>query len=243
MITRRDFIKTMSLLSGAVLAPVRWLGKWAGVQPAQGEVPEVGELYAGFVLLPEGAPMPAYVRCAPAPMLCQVNDVRDPDALALRGETLWFDNFSEWISKVSFTTYILNPIPVDIEFVQGHLIRFAQSGEEFAASIDYGPANGHEPLLSISARPIFPRPYPIWPVVSPIQTEGLTDGVQDEMVMAYAEKVDFTPTPGLMLPTEQGHLLYWIKQDILYTLVVEYDQSREAAMEIVQSLVETTPNR
>ena len=61
MFTRRDFIKTMSLLSGAVLAPVRWLGRWTGVQPAQAEEPpEMGELYAGFVLLPEGAPMKVF---------------------------------------------------------------------------------------------------------------------------------------------------------------------------------------
>jgi len=45
MFTRRDFIKTMSLLSGAVLAPVRWLGRWAGVQPVLAEEPPVeGEL-------------------------------------------------------------------------------------------------------------------------------------------------------------------------------------------------------
>lgn len=177
--------------------------------------------------------MPAYVKCAPAPILCQV-DTNNPDALALRGETLGFDNFSEWSSKVSLPTYILNPLPVDLEFVQGHLIRFAQSGEEFAASVDYGLAKSHEPLVSISARPIFPRPCPIWPVVAP----GQTDGAQDEIV--YAEKVDFTPTPGLLLPTEQGHLLYWIKQDILYALVVEYEQSRTAIVEIVKSLVETS---
>lgn len=239
MFTRRDFIKTMSLLGGAMLAPVRWLGKWAGVEPAQEEEPpEGGELYAGFVLLPEGAPMPAYVRCAPAPVLCQVDDMHDPETLDSRGETLRFDDLTQLLNNVSFRTYVPSSLPVDIEFVQGHLLRFAQSGEQFAASIAYGPANGHEPLLSLSARPIFPRPYPIWPVPSTIYDE------EGEPVSVISpEKVDFTPASGLLLPTEQGHLLQWIKQDILYTLVVEHDQSREAIVEIVKTLVETSPHR
>lgn len=241
MIKRRDFLKMIGGIGVYVLTP---FSKIAHLFPSTfaKEDSDEWEVYGGFLLMPEGAPMPAYVQCAPAPMLGQLDDAQYPDSLALRGETVRFNDFSEWISKVSFTTYILNPLPKGMEFVQGHLIRFAQSGKEFAASIDYGPVNIHEPLLSISARPIFPRPCPIWPLAAPVRAEDRTDGMQNDTVV-YAEKVDFTPVPGLMFPTEQGHLLYWIKEDILYTLVVNGGQSGKFAMEIVKSLAETSPRQ
>jgi hypothetical protein len=218
MITRRDFIKTVSLLSGAVLAPVRWLGKWAGVQPAQGEEPpEQGELYAGFVLLPEGALAPPFSKCASAPILCVAHDKDDPKVEAFRGETLWFNSIEELTSNLSFQTYVPTSLPANIEFVNTYLVRFVGSKEIFKARIDFGFLENMHPLIGLSAQPIFPQPLPIWPVY---------------------EKVDFTPTPGVMLPTAEGHVFQWIKEDILYTLMVEYDQHRDVAVNIAKSLVE-----
>jgi predicted DCC family thiol-disulfide oxidoreductase YuxK len=50
--------------------------------------PGEGELWEGFVLLPEGAPIPPFVRQVPTPILCQTDG--RPEAEALRGETLTF---------------------------------------------------------------------------------------------------------------------------------------------------------
>jgi hypothetical protein len=243
MLTRRDFIKFMSLVGGVVLNPFQRLGSRLGIDLDVRDEEVEGELYSGFVLLPEGAPIPPFVQCASAPILGQVDDGLDPDALAIRGETIWFDDLTELISHAPFITYVPNSLPSYMKFIQGNLIRFTQSGKIFAVGIDYGSVHGNQPLISVSARPIFPHPYPIWPINLPLRSIGLSSREQEEMVLVTAEKVDFTPTPGVMLPTERGSLLHWIKQDILYTLVVEHDQKREASEEIVKYLVETSLHR
>lgn len=105
MFTRRDFIKTMSLLSGAVLAPVRWMGKWAGVEPAgKEERYEGGELYAGFVLLSDGDPVPDFVRSPKRkfPILCNVGG-----NVEITGMIEEFNNIEEIISKLKFLVYKL----------------------------------------------------------------------------------------------------------------------------------------
>lgn len=244
MVTRRDFIKTMSLLSGVVLAPVRWLGRWAspnllgqlplgGVQPAQTEEPpEGGELYAGFVLLPEGAPMPSFVQCASgAPILCRVEDARDSDVTAFRGETLWFDNIESLRDYLSFPIYIPTSLPRNIELMYGYVIRFVQSQEVFAAKVDFGIEGNPQPLISLSAQAIFPHPYPVWPVG--ILSENSES--QDEVFIP--EKVDFTPTSGVMFPTLYGHVLHWVSENVLYTLIVEHDRQHEAAVKIAKTLI------
>jgi hypothetical protein len=237
MLSRREFIKFTGLIGVAVLAPLRRLGWLQTVGTGQIDEPP-GELYAGFVLLPEGSAWPPFVQCAPAPILGQVDDEHNPDVLALRGETLWFDNLSEMINNIPFSTYVPNSLPKGTAFVQGYIIHFAQSGEVFEARTDFGTTEGNQPLFNVSARPVFPRPYPIWPVNSPAQGIGLTRPENDEIVM-HPEKINFTPTPGLMLATAVGYSLQWIKQDILYTLVVENDHRRDSAVQIMKSLVET----
>jgi len=235
MFTRRDFIKTMSLLSGAVLAPVRWLGKWAGGQ--SGITPSrdtpAGELYAGFVLLAEDTPMPSFVQCASgAPILCQVENEHDLDIVAFRGETLWFDNIEGLRDNLSFPIYAPTSLPKNIELMYGHVIRFVQSQEIFVAKLDFGMEGNPQPLISLSAQAIYPRPYPVWPVRMPLENAG----VEEEVITP--EKVDITPTPGVMFPTVFGHTLFWISQNVLYTLVVEHDRQRETAVEITKSLIE-----
>ena len=242
MLTRRDFIKVLGAISAAVINPFNKILRWGALEVAVAEeIP--GELYAGFVLLSEEASVPSFIQCARAPILGQVDNELDPVVLALRGETIFFDDPMDLINSISFNTYVPSSLPADLKFMQGYLTRFVQSGEEFEARIDFAPTNSRQPLISISARPIFPRPYPIWPVYSADRSKDLTNLGKDNIVVTHAEKVNLAPTPGLMLPTEQGHLLHWIKQDILYTLMVEHDQRREAAEEIVRSLVETSTHR
>jgi hypothetical protein len=90
-----------------------------------------------------------------------------------------------------------------------------------------------QPLISLWAQPEFPRPYPIWPVPASVYSE---EG--EPLYIFPPEKIEFTPAPGILLPADEGHILHWIKGDILYTLVVEHDPLREATVDIARSLVE-----
>jgi len=80
--------------------------------------PGEGELWEGFVLLPEGTPLPSFVSCAPAPILCQTDG--SPEAEALRGETLLVQDLAEARAQIPFPLYR----PTELLFQQGQVIRF-----------------------------------------------------------------------------------------------------------------------
>ena len=180
--------------------------------------------------------MPSFVQCAPAPILCQVENEQDPNVVAYRGETLWFDSVDDLSSNLPFSTYAPTSLPQNIEFMQGYIIRFVQDGNIFVARFDYGTADNLQPLISLSAQPLYPRPYPVWPIH--MNYDNQKQASSEEGVAISPEKVNFTVTPGLMLPTRYGHVIHWISQNVLYTLTVEHDPQRNEAVEITKSLVE-----
>ena len=98
MLTRRDFIRTLGVVGAVILNPLRRFRWWQSMGVAQSDEP-LGELYAGFVLLPAGAPWPPFIQCAPAPILGQLDNEYDPNVLAIRGETIWFDKLTELIEE------------------------------------------------------------------------------------------------------------------------------------------------
>lgn len=127
-----------------------------------------GEIYAGFLLLPEeipeGTPLPVFVQCAPAPILCQVDGSPDP---ALVGEVLWFNSIKDFKAFVPLPMFIPRTLPSGLEFINAYVIRFAQSGDIFTATINFGTNNSDQPLVSIWVQPKYPRPYPVWPTRLP----------------------------------------------------------------------------
>jgi hypothetical protein len=176
-----------------------------------------GELWEGFVLLPEGAPIPPFVTCAPAPILCQTDG--SPEAEALRGEILPVQDLNEARARSSLPLYQ----PVGMPLHQGRIIRFQQGGSVFSVMLDFGLK---EPEVRLWARPIYPRPYPIWPVRHPDQPERLIQ----------PEKISFTPAPGVLLPTADGYMVQWIERSILYTLLTHHDPDGSSIYKIAQSL-------
>ncbi len=177
-----------------------------------------GEVWEGFVLLPEGAPIPSFVTCAPAPILCQTDG--SPEAEALRGEVLPVRDLAEARAQIPFPLYR----PTELPFQQGQVIRFRGGGRVFIVMLDFGRAS--EPEGSLWARPIYPRPYPVWPVRHPEQPE----------IPVPPTKVFFTPAPGVLLPTVDGYMVQWIKQDVLYILVTYHDPEGSLMHMIANSL-------
>lgn len=184
-----------------------------------------GEVYEGFLLLPEDAPMPESVQCAPAPILCMEDGQSDP---AFIGEVIRFNSIEELINHISFPIYIPATLPSNLRFDSANVIRFAQSGDIFVATINFSAISMGQSRISVRARPVYPRPYPVWPVHSP---------ASKEKSIVHPEKVTFLPTPGVMRPSATGHVLNWIQEDVQFTLVAEHNPNREAAVDIAKSLV------
>ncbi|GAB4577973.1 MAG: hypothetical protein Fur0022_07050 [Anaerolineales bacterium] len=217
MISRRDFIKTMSLLSGAVLTPVRWLGKWAGVQPAQEEEPpEAGELYAGFVLLPEGAKVPEFVQPEKygMPNLCGVGK-GDAD-IDLEAEFITFESPEVLVAETNLPIYALNDFPDGLQPSGASVIK-RKSGELYNGTVTYAAYDKALAIwhtaLSIEARVDFPNPFPIW-----------SSSSKEEGVLAVdLVKVDFLPGGGgIMITTPNGFTLHWIMNEIYYFLSLDH---------------------
>jgi len=226
MFTRRDFIKTMSLLSGAVLAPVRWLGKWAGVQPTKADEPPVeGELYAGFVLLPEGAKVPEYVQYPKKmiPIVCGVA------GNATTATSISFESEADLIIEVDFPTYSLSQLPEGMSSAGGYILKH-KTGETFSILLSY---KIYEPerqrwkaAVNLCAQPDFPRPFPLWSS-EPVEPGGPS---------VLLEKVLFLPSPGIMVVSQTGYIFYWVEDNILYTLTMDHNPTFDEAHRLISSL-------
>lgn len=192
------------------------------------QVPVKAELYEDFLLLyeevREGEPFPVLIQCAPAPILCQIDDHHDPDLI---GEMIHFDDLEKFGEFIPFRMYIPKSLPPDVQFLNAHVIRFAKSGDIFTATVNFGTATTFQTLISISAQLKYPKPVPVWPVRHPAFRSD---------VPVPAEKVDFLPSSGVMRASILGNVSQWIERDVLYTLTVEHDQSREAAVSMGRSL-------
>lgn len=234
MLSRRDFLKMVGALS-FVMTPLNKL-----IRKTQNIGSSDGELYEGFVLLDQDAPVPFFVEGAPCPILCQVDEAEPLDLKldAYRGEVLWFDSIESLRGNIDFRIFIPGSLPHKMTFLQGYILRFAGSGEVWEARLDFGFEDNREPLISLSARPIFARPYPVWPVLSYPQKEVGEFIFDDEYIVKKPEKVSFTPRRGIMLPTDKGYTLQWIKKDVMYTMFMEYDGWRGKAENVGKSLVE-----
>lgn len=238
MLSRRDFLRLIGAF-GVVLTPLnRLILKIPSV--SQGGGSHEGELYEGFVLLDIDAPIPFFVEGAPCPILGQIDETEAiaPELDEYRGNTQWFDNIENLKDNINFHLFVPGSLPHKMKFLQGYIIRFAGSGEVWEARIDFGFEDNQEPLVSLSARPIFARPYPVWSILTyPQKDEG--DYILDkEYVVKKPEKVAFTPKRGVMLPTDQGFMLQWIKKNVLYTMFMEYDGWRGKSETVGKSLVE-----
>lgn len=184
------------------------------------------EFYEGFLILPEEAPIPDFVQRGRGINLCQADVLDDP---ALVGETVKFSSPEEMQDFVSFPLFTLNELPIGIEFVSAYVDRYVQSSEIWRASVYFGAGSDYSQLISIHARPEYHRPFPVWPVRYPDA---------HDVGAISPEKISTSQRSIVLLPSVSGNLLQWIEQDILYSLVVEHDKSREVALAVLDSLIQ-----
>ncbi|HXF69591.1 MAG TPA: hypothetical protein VNK89_07270 [Thermoflexus sp.] len=221
-----DWGRRRLLQQGGALAGLVLLGRWFlfRSQPASAASSSEleGEVWEGFLLLPAGAPLPAWVQCAPAPIL---GEAEGPGAEDLRGETRAYERWEDLRPLLQFPLYVPSILPPGFQLLGAYLTVFRKSGEVFSASLAFGDARG-EPLIQVIAQPIYPKPYPVWPVYFPWAPE----------TPIPPEKVFFTPTPGLLLPSLRGYNTLWIADGVLYLLITVHDRRREGIVQLAQSL-------
>jgi len=247
--TRRTFLKTLGALGATVTSSLlikfvpeaeaalpthRLVARQRGWWSETGEVLQA-ELYAGFILLHDvEAPMPASVQLVEAIHLHGADDSGlDP----LRGETTKFNSVEELRRQTTFSIYTLQEGFPDLQFTEASVTRYALSGAIWEAAVTYTDpqSTNRAQRITITGHPIFPRPYPVWPVhdFHFVPTVG-----EPEERLILPEKVVLSPLPaGVLRPSAQGHVLLWIEGDALYSLVVEHNSSREAIEAVAASLV------
>lgn len=240
MLSRRDFIKIMGIVGSLVITPIEKLMRLIIHSHNIDSLPH--ETYEGFLLLEWDAPLPSFVEVAPCPILGEVKLVDEKDesrASANRGESLWFDNLDELIKNLNFPIFTLASLPDKIVFLKGGIIRFAESAKIWECRIDFGYEHDGEPLINLWASPIFSRPYPVWPDIA-YSEEDLNQTISDEQFyIQNPQKISFTPTPGILKTINQGYMLQWITNDILYTFTTIHEEWRNMPELVAKLLIQT----
>ncbi|MGH2442020.1 MAG: hypothetical protein ACRDFX_02505 [Chloroflexota bacterium] len=236
LLSRRHLLKMLGASAVFIATPFERL---LGVRESAGaQTPGQGELYAGFVLLPAGAPVPAQVQYPPMgiPIFCGVGgQTANAISLPLANHTVARD----WGRLSLYTVSNLPPgaFPAEAEILEyesgaifGVSLTFRSSvpgAVDEGPSIPYGspPAPSHpQAILSLWAQAEFPHPFPFWDENASASTISPT-------------KVNFLPSSGIQVETASEYSFYWISAGVLYRLVLYYHPSQAEAQRVASSLI------
>ena len=215
MLTRRDFIKVLGAISAAVMNPFNKILRWGALEIAVAEeIP--GELYAGFVLLKEGEPIPEFVQDEKFgyPNVCGVSDGEHEGKATAKSED--FKSIADLPSEIDLQLYTLNNL-LDGLKPSGASILSTGTGELYNVTSTFEAFDNSTGIwytaVSIEAKVDFPRPIPLW--LSP----NLEDGVPP---LILTKEEFFIGIPGIVISTPTGYLLHWINDGAYYILSLEH---------------------
>jgi hypothetical protein len=226
MLNRRDFIKFLGATGAVILSPLRRLEWFKPLEVVQAEEP-VGELYAGFVLLPEGAPAPEFVKYPEVmvPIICGAGQNSSQHASMASTEN--FSTIVELANRIQFPIFKPAPLPNNLKPTAIKLIKHKISNEIYLTEYILESDAAEESVMAImSAYTKFPAPFPLWS----------SEPVEPNETATVPEKVDFLPSPGIMVSSKGGNIFNWIGNNIFYSLIVEPALSREDAEILATSL-------
>ena len=192
---------------------------------------DVGELYSGFLLLPEGIDASPYVDYPSigTPQFCGAGDGASPTVVSNSFKTV-----GELASTVDFPIYVVHDvsdIPISLVAKDIYATKYI-TGEIYSTTIYYHAVFEGEKVsegqIFLWAYPVFPKPYPMWNS-EPVEVDGFS---------FIPERVDFLPRPGLMSTSSQGFVFYWIEKDVLYNMIMEPFSNIQDAKLIVNRLVQ-----
>jgi hypothetical protein len=212
MFKRRDFIKLISVMGGVALTPFRGHGTFHGLSAGMDADQVEGELYAGFVLLPEGAPKPIFVQDEQygLPNFCGAFD--EGRLGKITGFYSPQNTLTDLTNKVEHPIYALSNAPDGLRYSGAGLV-VHENGSVICGDITYEAFDPQVDIWYTAVSVWFnldhPRPVPLW-------QEG-NAGQKD--LNGSLEKVDFLPGGGgVMVQTPLGFSWHWVMQDVYYSL-------------------------
>lgn len=241
--SRRHFLKgAVGGLGGVIVAHVA--GFFPEIEPllaqssrevvpvahSSGQEDSVGESFAGFFLLPEGAPIPSFIQESKRgiPVVCGIG--ADKGGAVATAITEAFSNVEDLKNVIDFPIYVLQPISENFQFLEASVLKH-ETGEVFSVSVSFQTYNSEtdqwQSTISVWAEPDFPRPFPLY----------FNEPIEADVPAIVLEKVDFLPSPGIMVATATGHVCHWIENGILYFLIAENSPSRSNILEIADNII------
>lgn len=188
MYSRRDILRKTGLASLLASIPIDSVRRLSLALAATDDS-AVGELYAGFLLLPEGTPSPpqvVYPMPGP-PIVCGVAGEKTTAISQV------FNTHDQLRRASGIPLYSINALPSYIQPDGGYIIE-QEWGSVFFVLLGYNVHNANtgawEAGLSLSAQPTFPQPFPFWYGPSPTSVDGIARGI-------WPQKVGMLPSPGL----------------------------------------------
>lgn len=193
-----------------------------------------GEVYAGFLLLPSpDSGIPRDI--VPGRPI----GLHGTPSTAVRGEEVEYGSPNDMRREIGFRTYSLRQAPESLSYIGSSALRFSQSHGVWSAENVYGVQTRDDEIerrISVVAVTEFPQPVPLWPVRDPSHQPTLDT---PEEIFVAPKKLSI-PTIGecVALPSQEGHVLQWIEDDVLFSLIAEHDSSEERMLDLASSLTE-----
>jgi len=171
MMNRRNFMKAIGLAAAGFFAK-------PSINQAHAysklDLPEGAELYGRFVILPQGAPMPAGITPPKygAPNLCGIGE-DNPGSTAAISQKADLDAF---VSDSPFRVLALSPLPEPLRDSGGYILRH-RGGPVYSSVYTYTFTNWETKetmeAIRIVSEVDFYVPYPIWVRCTPKVGQGI----------------------------------------------------------------------
>jgi hypothetical protein len=227
MLTRRDFIKFVSSISAMLLPPIHRFGKGLSSNGYTQEQ-STGELFSGFILLPEDALIPDFVRFPVVPDYDRCGMVSGGNNSTGEIVMEYLDNIQYTKGQVNFALYDFAKLPDGLRKGTVAITR-DRTGNILEITIPYELAVSTDEWITPISLKVLPntyQPYPLW---------FSNPAVFNEPNMIL-EKADYLPTHGIKTDSREGYLCFWIENGVLYQLIAEPSPTGQDARSLANLL-------
>lgn len=207
MMKRRNFMKTIGLATAGLFARpfINQAHAYSKI-----DFPEGAELYGQFIILPQGAPMPAGITPLKygVPNLCGTGE----DGPGLTAAISQKADLDALVSDSPFRVLALNPMPEHLHDSGGYILRH-RGGPVYSSVYTYTFTNLETKEATEAVRIVsvadFYIPYPIWaPTNEP-----------DRKDQSWI-KTTVNNEPAILISTAAEFVLYWMLGDQLNTAII-----------------------
>jgi len=229
MVSRRSFVRGLAIASGIVLSPLSQLFK--SISRVQAQNCSHGDLYAGFLLLDAGDPLPSCVTLptVPIPNVCGAGDDDDDSGMA---KPTSYQSIQDMANSATFNVYKLSPTPTGLDLGELMIIYDPNDGE-YMGLVSYEANQQTDPIscIRITTEVDVSSPYPLWPDIA---------DVNDTHTGLTWQQVSFLPTAGVFSESQAGFISHWIEDGILYTLIDNHSTTSTQAAALASTLTIVT---